>query len=44
MLKEFVKECLFFKTKSTLNVLLGIIAWLNIFQIVLTVIKMCVKQ
>ncbi len=44
MLKEFIKECLFFRTKNISNALLGIIVWLNIVLIVITVIKMCVNK
>jgi len=43
MLKEFIKECLFFQSKEELHIGLGIFSWVNIIVLIISVIKIIDK-
>ena len=43
MIKEFVIQCLFFRSKESLHRLLGVFAWLNILNIIISASRIIQK-
>ena len=39
-MKGFIKDCLLFQSKDKTHWALGILTWVNLFQIILSVIKL----
>ena len=37
MLKEFIKQCMFFRTKDKVNIFLGVFVWINLLHIILQI-------
>lgn len=39
MIKQFIKQCMFFQSKEQLHKVLGIFVWLNIIQLILAILR-----
>lgn len=39
MIKQFIKECIFFQSEEQFNKVLGIFMWLNIIQLILAILR-----